>query len=183
MPCLPPAGRETPHICPSSAGRVDSLGGHRNWVSRGTEAPEPRHRSPGRHLQLHPLHGFPLHWPTWQIVHIQGSQRRKLAEQYACSFIPRPPSRGSPSHKSLPREKLWGLGPPERERVLSQASQDLGFSGAKRPPWLETQVLTPTCSVTEANCQPSPGLRCSICKVSTETPHPPESGRPAHTAS
>lgn len=123
----------------------------------------------GTHITASRLTG-----PHGKIVHIQGPQRRKLAKQDACSSTPRPPSR-APSHKSLPREKLGGLGSPERERVPPQGSQDLGCGGDKRPPWLEAQVLTPTCSVTEASCHPSPGLRFSICKVSIETPHPPES--------
>lgn len=139
-----------------------------------------RHPSPGTPAQDGTFSGTHttasrLTGPHGKIVHIQGPQRGKLAKQGACSFIPRPPSRGSPSHKSLSREKPRGLGSPERERVPSQASQDLGCSGDKRSPWPEAQVLTPTCSVTQASCHPSPGLRFSICKVSIESPHPPES--------
>lgn len=64
-----------------------------------------------------------------------------------------------------------GLGHPQREGVLSWASQDLGSGGARRPPWLETRVLTPSCSGTEASCH-TPRAWSQVLNLQSESSNP-----------
>ena len=91
---------------------------------------------------------------------MQGPQHRKPRNrmQFIYPAALKPRERPSPTTRTHTQTNFprinWGLGSPEQEGVLSWASQDLGSGGARRPPWLETRVLTPSGSGTEASCHP-----------------------------